>query len=370
MNQAIIPRRAFIEAFGLINSVVPARSSNPGLTMVVIEAEDGALRLQGSSLDIDAETTLTGDIDGSGRYALPAAVFASILKALPGDLVTLEPVESGAELLVTSGKFSTRLQLSDAASAPTIAFPDEYETEVDARTLETALRRVRSAVARAEYQQIFRGVLLELGPKSRAVATDGFRLIYYDLPGGLYEETRSIVMPGSSIDEVLRLLDGAEDVSLTATESVLHLRSDAAKLNVKLLEGRFPDYERVIPARFDMEFSVDADEFSETVSRVAIMADKSANNRVDISVQDGALFLSSEGAYGRSEEKLDDIDVTTDATPNKKISLAYNANYLLDAIKGMAGTIDVKLSGVTSPTIITCRDDAAHLSMVVPLRTE
>ena len=130
-------------------------------------------------MDIDIEAKVAADVEGEGEFALPAQVFAQVVRALPGELVELSFKET--ELDISSGSYATKLQLTDAGSAVTLEFPESYEGSLQASELAKALGHVRYAAAVAEYQAIFRGVKLELNDKkTRTVATDGFRLAYYN----------------------------------------------------------------------------------------------------------------------------------------------------------------------------------------------
>lgn len=357
-----VPKKALADALHNVERIIPTRSSNPGLNLLRIDLLGDALRFSGTNLDIDIESTVHADVRGEGSLALPAQVFGQVVRALPGDVVDIDVAES--ELLVSAGGFATRLQLVDPESAPTVRFPDSYAGTLPAAAFTRALGSVRYAAAVAEYQAIFRGVKLELTDAgSRAVATDGFRLAYYDLDAvsGLDAE---LIVPARSVDEMVKLAhDG--DVELEVSEGQVSLRTDDVRLNVKLMEGTFPDYRRVIPSAFPVTITLGAATLREAVTRVAVMADKTANNRVDLFIKDGTLQITAEGAYGRSQEGIPVQQEGTDA----EIALAYNAKYLTDALSPLDETLRVSFSGPTSPSVLADPDDASYLAMVVPLRT-
>lgn len=357
-----VPKKSLAEALQHVERIVPTRSSNPGLNLVRIDLLGDALRFSGTNLDVDIEATVTADVRGEGTLALPAQVLGQVVRALPGDVVDVE-VEEG-ELSIASDHFATRLQLVDPDSAPTVRFPDAYAGRLAARDLARALGSVRYAAAVAEYQAIFRGVKLELSDAgSRAVATDGFRLAYYDLDAATGLESELIV-PARSVDEIVKLL-GDGEVELAADEGQLSLRSGDVRLNVKLMDGTFPDYRRVIPSTFPVAITLGAEELQDAVTRVAVMADKTANNRVDLFVKDGTLQITAEGAYGRSQEAI----AVQQEGSDTEIALAYNAKYLTDALSPLGGMLRASFSGPTSPSVLADPDDPAYLAMVVPLRT-
>lgn len=357
-----VAKRSLADALGHVERIIPNRSSNPGLNLIRIELLEDALRFSGSNMDLDIEARIAADVQGSGTLALPAQVFGQVVRALPGETVDL--TVDDRELGVASGGFATNLQLADSNSAATIRFADDYEGTLPAAAFATALGNVRYAAAVAEYQAIFRGVKLELTDSgSRAIATDGFRLAYHDLDtaSGL---TAELVVPARSADEIVRLLDGGE-VELHAGEGQLSLRSEGFRVNVKLMDGTFPDYRRVIPSAFPVSITLDGGALAEAVTRVAVMADKSANNRVDLFIRDGTVQITAEGAYGRSQEAIEVQQEGTDS----EIALAYNAKYLTDALVPLNGEVRLSFSGPTSPSLVVDPADASYLAMVVPLRT-
>jgi DNA polymerase-3 subunit beta len=359
-----LPKKSLADSLGHVERIIPHRSSNPGLSLLKLEVDKEHLKFSGSNMDVDIEAQLAADIDHplSEAMALPAQVFAQIVRALPGELVELS-FDDG-ELEIRSGSYATKLQLAEASQAPSIAFPATYQGRLAGKTLAKALAHVRYAVAVAEYQAIFRGVKLELSNgRTRAVATDGFRLAYYhsDEASGLEGE---LVLPARSADELVKLLS-EDEAQLELAEGQLSVASGPYRLNLKLMEGTFPDYERVVPSQFPVSISLDAKTLAEAVSRVAVMADKSANNRIDLFIRDGHLQITAEGAYGRSQEMLE----VKQEGEESQIALAYNAKYLVDALQPVEGELRASFSGPTSPSVLVSLEDPSYLAMVVPLRT-
>lgn len=357
-----VPRKQLADTLSHVERIIPSRSSNPGLSLLKIDLVDDGLIFSGSNMDIDIRARLSADVQGGGSYALPAQVFGQVVRALPGELVEL--VFNEGELGIASASYATKLQLVAPESAPTLSFPEEHEGELDGEQFARALTHVRYAAAVAEYQAIFRGVKLELADgKVRGIATDGFRLAYYHLAesSGLDAD---VVLPARSVDELAKLL-AEGPARLHLTEGQLSVASGPFELNLKLMEGSFPDYERVIPAAFPVSITLDAKALSEAVARVAVMADKSANNRIDMFIKDGRLQITAEGSYGRSQEAL---EVTQEGS-DPEIALAYNAKYLIDALAQIGGDLRISFSGSTSPSVMADLADPAYLAMVVPLRT-
>ncbi len=362
MMKVHVPRKNLAESLGHVERIIPSRSSNPGLSLVRLSLAEDKLSLSGSNLDIDIEMTISADASQGGAYALPAQVFGQVVRALPGEMVELDFRDD--ELEVSSGSYATKLQLAEASGVLPLEFPQDYPGALDGVALARALSHVRYAAAVAEYQAIFRGVKLELSDRrSRAVATDGFRLAYYDLetPSGIEAE---VVVPARSVEELVKLL-GDGEAKLALGGGQLSLAQGGARVNFKLMEGNFPEYDRVIPKSFPISITLDAAQLAEAVARVAVMADKTANNRVDLFVKEGRLQITAEGSYGRAQEAVEVAQEGSDP----EIVLAYNAKYLTDALGPASGPLQMRFSGTTSPSVLSSLEDPNYLAMIVPLRT-
>jgi DNA polymerase-3 subunit beta len=363
-----LPKKQLSESLAHIERIVPHKSSNPSLSLIKLSGNEEGLTFSGSNMDIDILARLRADVTGEGTVALPAQVFGQVVRALPGDTVELEVDTAGGvkarEVEIRSGSYDTRLQLAEASGIPELQFPTTYRGSLDGASLARALGNVRYAAAVAEYQAIFRGVKLEFADGgTRAVATDGFRLAYYHLDDATGLEG-NVVVPARSADEMVKLLAGGE-VALELADNQLSLAQGAFKLNVKLMEGDFPDYSRVIPSKFVLSVTLEAQALAEAVSRVAVMADRTSNNRVDLFIRDGSLQITAEGSYGRSQQAL---EVSQEGTESE-IAVAYNAKYLIDALQPIDGKLRLSLSGATSPSALLSLEDASYFAMVVPLRT-
>ena len=294
--------KTLTEALGHVERIIPSRSSNPGLSLLRLAFADGQMVLSGSNLDLDVRAVVEADVRGEG--------------------------------------------------------------EIEGSDLAKALDHVRYAAAVADYQAVFRGVRLELHDgRTRAVATDGFRLASYHAASSTGLDA-DLLIPARSVDELVKVL-GPGTARLALRGNQLTVSNGPFTVNAKLMEGAFPDYERVIPAQFPVKVTLRASALADAVARVAVMADKSANHRVDLYIKDGVLLITAEGSYGRAQEAIDVLQEGSEA----EIGLAYNAKYLADAVSPIDGDLQLQLSGTTTPSVATDLGDPAYLAMVVPLRT-
>ncbi len=356
-----IPKRTLAEGLSILERIIPSRSSNPILTYLPLELADQGLILRGTNGEVDIEIKLPAEIQGIGQVLIPASTFAQIVRSAPGEMVELI-FGNGERLELHSGAFNTQLSTTSPDGYPELAFVAPGSEKIGAARLAQAIARVRYAASSDEYRAIFRGVQLEMSPTSlRAVASDGYRLALYDLPMQL--QTRKLVIPARSADEIVRVFKDAQgEVALAVGEGTLTLVGEAIRMSVKLMEGEFPDYTRVIPQNFVLEATLPAEALRESLKRVAVLSDRN-NHRVNLLFNDGKLDIDAEGDYGRGREELH-----IEASGEPQLMVAYNAQYMIDALNPIEGAVRIKLSGPTSPSVVQAVEDTGYLAVVVPLR--
>lgn len=359
----VVTKKALDGALTSLTSVVPSRSSNPLLTAAHVTVTASGLTLRGTNLEIDLELHVPAETRGSGAFAVSAALFGQLVKNCPGSTVELSV--QGNEVRIVSGGFDTRIQLADTDAYPPLVFPERVDATVQAEEWVRAQTHVRYAAATDAFQAVFRGLRVALGSgKLHMVGSDGYRLSTYGTPVAYDGPERVRIVPGRSADEIVRLFRAGGDLNVTFGEGVITLAGASGRMNVKLLDGEFPDYERVMPKAVIMSFTLAASTLKEAINRVAVLADKSANNRVEMLVSEGKLRLAAEGDYGRAQDVMD----VTQAGDEERVSLAFNARHLLDALSPVVGDVTFEPSGLLTPVRLTAQGDAGYVAVLLPLR--
>lgn len=353
-----IPKRTLADGLSILERIIPSRSSNPILTYLPLELSDKGLILRGTNGEVDIEVRLPAEIVGVGQVLVPAQTFSQIVRSVPGELIELIFKD---RLELHSGAFNTQLSTTSPEGYPELTFSSGGE-RIAASRLAQAITRVRYAASTEEYRAIFRGVQLEMAPTGlRSVASDGFRLARYDLPMQL--QTRKLVIPARSADEVVRVFKDVQgEVALSVGEGTLTLEGEAVRMAIKLMEGEFPDYARVIPQSFVLEATLAAEVLRDSLKRVMVLSDRN-NHRVNLLFNEGKLDIDAEGDFGRGREEL-----SIDSSGESQLMVAYNAQYLIDALAPIDGAVRIKLSGATSPSTVQAVEDTGYLAVVVPLR--
>lgn len=358
--KANVTKKTLSDGLSLLERIIPNRNSNPLLTSMKIEAEESGLTLSGTNLEIDLSCFVAAEIQNPQSFVIPAHLFSQIVKNLSGELVALEL--TGNELIVQCGGSEFKLQIGDLEAYPPLSFPSQADVSLDASELAKAFGHVRYAASNEHFQPVFRGIRLEHRENSaRVVASDGYRVAICDFPAT--GEGKNLIIPARSVDELIRVLKDGE-ARFTYQDGMITVTTDKVRMNLKLLDGDFPEYERVIPSDIKLKIKLSSTALKESVGRVAVLADKNANNRIEFMVSENQLRLTAEGDYGRAQDTID-IEQSGSETA---MSLAFNARHVLDALGPVDGDAELQFSGSTSPAIFGASGGGSYMAVVVALR--
>jgi DNA polymerase-3 subunit beta len=368
-----VERGAFLKALSHVQSVVERRNTIPILSNVMIEAAKGSLKLTATDLDIEIVESRSADVLRNGAATAPAHMLYDILRKLPegaqvqAELLTAE----GGRLAVSSG--SVRFEL---ACLPKEDFPQmaagalPHKFRLGAEELKRLIDKTKFAISTEETRFYLNGIYVHAakdgkGHALRAVATDGHRLARFelDLPDGA-SDIPGIIVPRKTVTELRRLLDDADDaIDISLSDTKIQFVSGGIELTSKLIDGTFPDYQRVIPANNDKSLSLESREFSQSVDRVStISADKTRAVKLNIGKDKVTLSVVNPDSGTATEE----LGASYSASP---IEIGFNARYLLDITGQIEGKeVRFLLSDAGSPTIIEDTEDARTLYVLMPMR--
>jgi DNA polymerase-3 subunit beta len=373
--QAVCPRKDLYEAVQTVGRAVSGRSTLPILSHVLVQPQgDGSLRLTATDLEMWMECSLPARLqasldadDEATGFTAPARVFTEMLGALPDADVLLERPDGGNKIQVRCARSDYNILGLPAEEFP--APPDVTATAsftLPGELLRDMIRHVLFAVSTDETRPILTGVLLAFDGKSlKMVATDTHRLAVRTakLDGG--EGTATAIIPARAMNELLRLASDEEPVTVSLAAGQARFEVGKTTMVTRLLEGQFPNYERVIPTSFDRKLTLETEEFARAVKRVAIVARDNAN-RVVLETEGAQLVLSAEsGTVGSAREE---IEV---AREGDDIQIAFNARYLGDvlAISETEGVV-LELTEPLRPGILRPIGDKAtdYLCVLMPMQ--
>lgn len=368
----VIDRSNLLKALGHVQSVVEKRGTIPILCNVKIEAAGDVLYLTATDMDIAVKERVNAKVSEPGLATVPAHTLYDIVRKLPdGSQVEISRVEDSSKATIRSG--SSRFSL---ATLPVDEFPVMSEGDMPfsfslaAAEVNALIDKTRFAVSTEETRYYLNGIYLHEAQSQgvavlRSVATDGHRLARVEvaLPAGA-KGMPGVIVPRKAIDEIKKLCDAASgEVQISLSDSKIRVASGGAVLISKLIDGTFPDYERVIPANNDKIMEVDGRVFKEAVDRVSVISsEKTRGIRVALSA--GKLTLSADSAeHGTATEE---VDVNFSADP---VEIGFNSRYLLDMMTQVEGdVVQFVLADSTSPVLVRDTADVASLYVIMPMR--
>lgn len=368
----VIERAVLLKALSPIQSVVERRGTIPILANVKLEAAKGQLSLTATDMDIAIVEHVKAEIDTPGATTVPAHMFYEIVRKLPdGSNIQLTLGGKDGKLSIAAGQSKFSL-----AALPTDDFPVMAEGElahkfaITPAEMKALLEKTRFAISTEETRYYLNGVYLHAANNAgasvlRAVATDGHRLARMEvgLPEGA-EQIPGVIIPRKTINELYKLVEeGGEKVEISLSESKIKFAVGDAVLVSKLIDGTFPDYERVIPTGNDKIMEVDGKAFSNAVDRVSVITSEKSRG-IKVSLSDSKMTLSASSAeQGTATEEL---SVSYGADP---VEIGFNSRYLLDMMSQVEGeTAQFVFADSASPTIVRDPADVGALYVIMPMR--
>ena len=370
-------RATLLKALAHIQSVAEKRNTIPILANARIEVKDGKLSFTATDMEIAVvEEVAVIEALSDGATTAPAATLYEIVRKLPeGAEVELEQPGGDAPLALRAGRYATSL-----VTLPTDDFPSmtagtlPHAFHLPANTLRGLIDRTRFAISTEETRYYLNGIYLhtaegEAGRVLRAVATDGHRLARVEEPepdgaSGM----PGVIVPRKTVTELRKLLDEESgDVGIGLSDTRIQFRVGPIQLTSKLIDGTFPEYERVIPKDNDKVMRVGNQEFSAAVSRVAAISSE-RSRPVKLSVSRDLLTLSAASPeQGTATEELDDGQVQYASGP---LEIGFQARYLADITDQIAPSkaVEFCFSDGAAPTIVRDADDPSALYVLMPMR--
>jgi DNA polymerase III subunit beta len=363
-----IERAALLKALSHVQSVVERRTTIPILSNVLLRADGagGASRLALSATDMDVEIVerVAARVERDGQTTAPAHTLYDIVRKLrEGAQIELETLGGRNELALRSGRSTFTLACLPPEDFPVMSAGElPHRFVLSAGELRTLIDRTRFAISTEETRYYLNGIYLHATksnevPVVRAVATDGHRLARIEMtaPEGA-AGMPGIIVPRKTVLELRKLVDeGDEEVQVALGEAKIRCAVGEAELTSKLIDGTFPDYDRVIPAGNDKLLEVDCKSFAEAVDRVSTISTE-RSRAVKLAIERGSLVVSATSPENGTA--VEELEVRYQSTP---IEIGFNSRYLLDITDQIVGEyVQFLMADAGSPTIL--RDGASEAS--------
>lgn len=361
-----IDRESLLKPLQLIIGVVERRQTLPILGNVLIKAEGNSLSMTATDLEIEMVSYVELAEPSTGETTLPARKFIDICKALPdGANVTLKV--DGEKGTIRSGKSRFILSTLPSTEFPNLdSFKANLEFKIPQNQLKFLIDQTQFAMAQQDVRYYLNGLLFEFsGNHIRTVATDGHRLALCDIDAEVNApETMQIIVPRKAVTELSRLLENSDEL-VTVQLGTNHIRLSTPQISFisKLIDGRFPDYQRVVPQGGDKIVLANRSELRQALNRASILSNEKYRS-VRFMLSSGAVQVLAHNP--EQEEAEEEVEVEYSG-PN--LEIGFNASYVLDALGSLNGDqVQLELTDQNSCCLIRAPETDACRYVVMPMR--
>ncbi|MDM8277973.1 DNA polymerase III subunit beta [Ligilactobacillus aviarius] len=374
-----IKRNAFIKKLTDVQRAISSKTAIEILTGLKITVTENSITLTGSDSDISIENEISTDdsnyellIDEPGSIVLPARFFSEIIKRLPESTFTIE-VNEHFQATITSGQTEYQVNGVDADNYPHLPEIDTNEQlTIPADIMKQVINQTVIAVSTQESRPLLTGVHLTIKDgELHAVATDSHRLSQRKVKlSGAEDIDYDIIVPGRSLVELSRMIaDSTGSLEIQIAENQILFNFDNTAFYSRLLEGMYPDTDRLIPQSSETEIELNAVSLLHAIERASLLSHEGRNNVVKLSLNSEnqtAVLSSNSPEVGNIEEELQ-----FDKLTGNDIEISFNPDYMKAALQAF-GQAEVKLS-LTLPlrpfTLMPTEDSEDFIQLITPVRT-
>jgi DNA polymerase-3 subunit beta len=360
-------RDELLEPLLHVGGVVERRQTLPILANILVNARQGFLTFTATDLEVELRTEAVAEVDGELDFTLPARKLIDICKALP-EGIDIELLIQGDKAKMRAGRGRYTLGMLPAQEYPSIE-PATVNSvfSLPERRLKQLIDGTQFAMAQQDVRYYLNGMLLEVRPRRiRTVATDGHRLaLCDDIYDGEGELDLQVIVPRKAVGELRRLLSSSEEQTAKLEVSSGHLRVHlkGTTFTTKLIDGRFPDYERVMPRGEPSFVHSDRRLLQQALARAAILSNEKYRG-IRFSLSAGLLQLQAHNPEQDEAEEEVEVDY-----PGEELTIGFNVGYLLDVLNVIdEDTVKIAVTDANSSALITPAQSEKCQYVVMPMR--
>jgi DNA polymerase III subunit beta len=345
--------------------VVERRQTMPILANVLLAAKNGRLSVTATDLEVELVAGADVTVQQAGEITVPGRKLLDIVRALP-DKVTVNLTLDGDRMIVKAGKSRFVLTTLPASDFPTVEEINAQQTfELEQNALRRLLDKTHFSMAQQDVRYYLNGMLLETdGKMLRTVATDGHRLAMCEMELATGRSgTHQVIVPRKGVLELQRLI--GEDGNVAVQVGTNHIRVEVGDIRFtsKLIDGRFPEYGRVIPAKPPRTVRADRDALRRALQRTSILSNEKYRG-IRLALKPNVLTLTAHNP--EQEEAEEEIEVVYEG---EEMEVGFNVNYLLDALGAVDGAeVEVALTDSNSSCLVRAPGGGNAKYVVMPMR--
>jgi len=361
-----ISREVLLQPLSQVVGVVERRQTLPILANFMISAREGKLIVTGTDMEVELISTISADVSQDGDITVPARKLVDIVKALPdGSGITFSV--SGDKVTLSAGRSRFTLSTLPASEFPATDQVEALENIVVSEpNLKKMMDKTSFAMANQDVRYYLNGLLFDFsGQQLRAVATDGHRLAVCDLDGAVdITDERQLIVPRKGVLELSRMLSSDDgEVTLAIGRNHIRLVKGDMTFTSKLIDGRFPDYQAVIPIGADKQMLVEKDIFTHALQRVAILSNEKYKG---VKLEAAGPTIKIIAHNPQHEEAVEEIEAELNF---ERLAVGFNVTYLLDALMAIdTEQVSLELRDANSSCLVSAPDSDDNRHVVMPLK--
>ena len=357
-------KQKILEGISIVQKAITGKSTMPILEGIYIKTNQSTLTLIGSDTDVSIETSVEAEVIEEGSIVIDAKIFGEIIRKLPNSTIKIETIESQL-IRITCEKSVFDVVYMNTSEFPALPEVNEnLKISVNQNILKNMIKGTSFAIAQDETRPILQGILFEVKNKNlNLVALDGYRLAirseFLDT-----DIDMEVVIPGKTLNEVSKILEDIEEiVDITFTNNHILFNLEKTKIISRLLEGKFINYNSLLPQEHKLFVNVNRQELQNAIERASLMAKDGNTNLIKLDIQQDNLIITSNSQLGKVREEI------SIKLQGEGIQIAFNSRYLLDVLKNVEDNeVVMKMTSGISPCVIEEKDNENAKYLVLPVR--
>lgn len=365
----------FAKGLSITSRSVATRAQLPALGSILISTDKGRLKLSATNLETGINYWLGAKIEKEGTISIPAKILTEFVSSLPSEKISLETKENN--LSVSCGSYSANFVGLSASEFPAIpTLKKEKPISFNGEDLLKTISQVAFAAAQDEGRPVLTGVLLTIRESNLIlVATDGYRLSFKKMAKvegstDLKEFKKGLIIPSRTLIEVAKIISDTEQgkeigLAITDSSNQIIFVNPEAEIVSRLIEGSFPEFEKIIPEKGTTKIILDTEGLIRAVKTAAIFARESANI-IKLRIDNGKLRISSNAS--QIGENLIELEAKIEGEEAK---IAFNSRYLLDFLNSIkSDQVSLEMTTALNPGVFRPVDDSSYFHIIMPVRVQ
>jgi DNA polymerase III subunit beta len=371
----VCTQKALAEGLATVDRAVPSKSPLPVLSNVLLATEEGRVKLVANNLEMAISCWIGADIADEGRITLPARLLSDFVGTLGGGDIQMTLKPGTRTMNLKCGRYEANINGIDADDFPAVpTVGDGPRIQIPARTLRHAISQVAFAAATDDTRPVLSGVLVMIdGDELTMAAADGFRLAVRTVTieaGG--SEKLTMLVPARTLIELSRIVPDTEDpieIAATPTKNQVMFQYPNILVVSRLIEGQFPDYQRIVPASYQTRVVLPVSELLQATKTAAVFSRDNSNIvRISVTPSGDELIPGRVDVSASSAEMGDNAGQLDGSVEGEEMQIAFNGRFLRDALEAVSGgEVALEMNGPTAPGLVKPVSGGGHLHVIMPM---